>query len=111
MARIVVKVGVGYDSDPEQVRDILLAAANEHSQVLQNPPPRAFLLGFGDNALDFELRCVVAKFDDHLAVNSDLHFAILKRFRETGIEIPYPQREIRFQRGSGGNSSLGENSG
>jgi potassium efflux system protein len=100
MGRIVVKVGVAYDSDPQQVTDLLIALANEHPQVLKNPPPRAFLVAFGDSALDFELRCVVANVDNGLAAKSDLHHAILKRFREAGIEIPYPQREIRLTRES-----------
>jgi small-conductance mechanosensitive channel len=98
MGRIVIKVGVAYDCDPDQVRDILMALANEHPQVLKNPPARAFLTTFGDSALDFELRCVVANVDNGLAVKSDLHYAILKRFREAGIEIPYPQREVRMRR-------------
>jgi potassium-dependent mechanosensitive channel len=100
MGRIVVKVGVGYECDPEQARDILTTLANEHPQVLRTPPPRAFLVAFSDSALDFELRCVVANVENGLAVKSDLHYAILKRFREAGIEIPYPQREIRFRQAS-----------
>ena len=59
--RIIVKVGVGYDSDPDQVRDILLACADEHPRVLKQPPPRALLLGFGDSALEFELRAFVGQ--------------------------------------------------
>jgi potassium-dependent mechanosensitive channel len=98
MGRIVVKVGVAYDTDPEQVSQILTTLAGEHPQVLKNPPPRAFLVAFGDSALDFELRCVVANVDNGLAAKSDLHHAILKRFREAGIEIPYPQRDIRVRR-------------
>jgi potassium efflux system protein len=100
MGRIVVKVGVAYDCDPEQVRDILTGLANEHPQVLKTPPPRAFLVAFGDSALDFELRCVVANVENGPVAKSDLHYAILKRFREAGIEIPYPQREVRFRRES-----------
>jgi potassium efflux system protein len=100
MGRIVVKVGVGYDSDPEQVGAILLALASEHPQVLKNPPPRAFLVAFGDSALEFELRCVVADVDNGLAAKSDLHHAILKRFRAAGIGIPCPQREVRLLSGS-----------
>jgi potassium efflux system protein len=98
MGRIVVKVGVAYDSDPEQVSQILTTLASEHPQVLKNPPPRTFLVAFGDSSLDFELRCVVANVDNGLAAKSDLHHAILKRFREAGIEIPCPQRDIRFRR-------------
>src|SRR5436305_155416 len=63
----------------------------------RSPPPRALLLGFGDSALDFELRCVVANVDEGILVKSDLHFAILRSFRAAGIDIPYPQRELRFR--------------
>ena len=95
MGRIILKIGVDYASDPEQVRDLLLACANEHPQVVDVPPPRALLLNFGDNALEFELRCVVADFDRSLIVKSDLYFAILRRLRAAGIRIPAPQREVR----------------
>jgi len=101
MGRIILKLGVGYDSDPDQVRDMLLACAGEHPQVVKTPPPRVFLLGFGDSALDFELRCVVGHVENNLIVKSDLYFAILRRFRAAGIEIPFPQREIRLLDGKG----------
>jgi potassium-dependent mechanosensitive channel len=65
--------------------------------VVQTSPPSAFLLGFGESALEFELRCIVANVESALSVKSDLHFAILKSFRERGIEIPRPQREIHVQ--------------
>jgi small-conductance mechanosensitive channel len=97
--RIIVKVGVAYDSDPDEVRDILMACACDHPQLLQTPPPRVLLTGFGDSALEFELRCVVANVDYGLTVKSDLHFAILHRFRKAGIEIPFPQREVRVRGG------------
>jgi small-conductance mechanosensitive channel len=94
--RIICKVGVAYGSDADQVRDILLACAREHPLVLATPPPRAFLMAFGDSALEFELRCVVAHVDNGLPVKSDIHFDILRRFRAAGIEIPYPQHEVRI---------------
>jgi small-conductance mechanosensitive channel len=100
MGRIILKIGVDYASDPEQVRDLLLECAHEHPQVLDVPPPRALLLNFGDNALEFELRCVVKDFDWSLIVKSDLYFAILRRLRAAGIRIPAPQREVRVVGGS-----------
>src|SRR6476660_516393 len=97
LGRIVVKVGVGYETDPDRVRDILTDIANAHPQIVQTPPPAAYLLGFGDSALEFELGCVVADVEKGLSVRSDLNYAIIKRFREAGIEIPYPQRELRWR--------------
>jgi small-conductance mechanosensitive channel len=96
VGRIILKVGVDYDSDPEQVHGLLLECAREHPQVVDSPPPRALLLNFGDSALEFELRCVVTDFDRSLIVKSDLYFAILKRLRAAGIRIPAPQREVRL---------------
>ena len=95
LGRIVVKVAVVYESDPVQVRDVLCELARAHPQVVQSPPPAAFLVSLGEKALEFELRCVVADVEKSLTVKSDLHYAILKRFREAAIEIPYPQREMR----------------
>ena len=96
LGRIVVKVGVGYESDPAQVRDILLEIANAHPQIVQSPGPAAFLLGFGDSALEFELRCIVRDVEKGTSVRSDLHYEVIKRFRAAGITIPYPQRELRW---------------
>src|SRR5581483_4425359 len=95
LGRIIVNVNVSYDSDAEKARDILLAIAREHAQVLQSPPPVAQVSGFGDYAVKFELIGVVGNVTQAGAVKSDIYFAILRRFREAGIEIPYPQQETR----------------
>jgi potassium-dependent mechanosensitive channel len=94
--RIIVKVGVAYDSDPDKVRDILLACAGEHPRILAMPAPRALLLAFGDSALEFELRAYVDNVETALLTRSDLHLAILRRFRVAAIVIPCPQREVRL---------------
>jgi small-conductance mechanosensitive channel len=96
MGRVTVKVGVAYDSDVEKVREVLLDCAHTHPQVLETPLPRVFLLGFGDSALEFELRCIVANVENALIVKSDLHFDVLARFKTAGIAIPFPQREVRL---------------
>lgn len=100
LGRISVKVGVGYESDVQLVRDVLLDAARSHSGVLNNPPPLALFTGFGDNALDFELRCVVSRVQESVVIRSDLCFAILEKFRAAGIVIPYPQRELSWREGA-----------
>ena len=97
LGRVLIKVGVGYDSDPEQVRDILAECASSHPQVLQVPPPTVQLASFGDNALQFEVYCIVSDLANRGAIKSDIQFAILKRFRAAGIEIPYPQRDVRIR--------------
>jgi small-conductance mechanosensitive channel len=95
VGRIIVKVGVNYDSVPEKVQQALLDCAAAHPNVLKFPEPRALLLGFGENALEFELRAYVGQVTDGLVVRSDLHIAILKCFRETGIAFPSPQFVLR----------------
>lgn len=85
--RVIVIVNTTYDVDMDGVRDLLVAAACDHPQVIQSPPPRVFLTKFSDNGLQFELRCVVANVDYALTVKSDLHFSILTRFRKAGIGL------------------------
>jgi small-conductance mechanosensitive channel len=87
LGRIIIKVGASYDADPEQVRDILTGIAKAHPQITQTPPPAAYLLGFGANALEFELRCIVLNVDATLTVKSDVHFSIIRAFRDAGIEM------------------------
>jgi small-conductance mechanosensitive channel len=97
--RLSIPVGVAYHSDVEKVRDILVGCASEHAQVLKVPPPRALFLNFGASALEFELRCYLGNIDNILLVRSDLHYAILKGFREAGIEIPFPQHDLHIRSG------------
>lgn len=87
--RVIVAVNVSYDADADEVRDILIGCACDHPQVLRSPPPRVFLMAFGDSYLKFELRCVVANVDYALTVKSDLHFTVLDRLKAAKIGIPY----------------------
>ncbi|MDR3493953.1 MAG: DUF3772 domain-containing protein [Ancalomicrobiaceae bacterium] len=99
--RCVVDVGVTYDADAEQVRKILLAAAEDHPLVTRLPGPAAFLVGFGESALAFRLICAVENVSDAFGVESDLRFTVLGRLKKAGIDIPVPQREISVRQLSG----------
>jgi small-conductance mechanosensitive channel len=79
------------------VRDILLRVAGEHPQVLASPEPFVYLDEFGAHALNFTLYVYLANVSRSLAVRTDLRMAILKAFRATGIEIPYPQAEVHLR--------------
>jgi small-conductance mechanosensitive channel len=94
---IHVKVGVAYDADPEQVIAILTKCAEDHPQVLRVPPPNAALEGFGDSALLFSLNVSVGNVDKAYGVQSDLRVAVLKAFREAGIEIPFNQLDVTLR--------------
>jgi small-conductance mechanosensitive channel len=93
LGRITLKVRVAFGSDVEKVRSILSACALENPKVLRSPPPGVYLMGFGDIGLDFELRCILANVEDALSAKSDLHVAVLHRFRDEGIRIPQPGHE------------------
>ncbi|MEM7216355.1 MAG: mechanosensitive ion channel domain-containing protein [Pseudomonadota bacterium] len=95
--RIIIPVGVGYDSDPAQVQEILLNCAKEHSMVLGRPSPVVYFMDFGASSLDFQLRCFLSDINYSVSVQSDLRFEILKQLRAAKIEIPFPQRDIHIK--------------
>jgi small-conductance mechanosensitive channel len=96
-ARIVLQVGVAYGSDLEKVLGILLEAGQNHAETLEQPPPSAIFLGFGDSSLNFELRVWVPDIGQRLVVRSDLGCYVDRRFREEEIEIPFPQRDLHLR--------------
>jgi small-conductance mechanosensitive channel len=96
--RISLPVGVGYDSDPKEVREILSRIAVQHPDVLPDPAPEIIFLDFGDSSLDFELRVwTIRQVQTPQRLKSDLYFAIFDTFREKGIEIPFPQRDLHLK--------------
>jgi small-conductance mechanosensitive channel len=95
---VKVKIGVGYGSDPEKVREILLDVARAHPQVLTDPAPAVLFQEFGDSSLNFEL---FAWFPGTVmqagGFRSALNFAIFQAMKENDIEIPFPQRDIHIR--------------
>ncbi|HIQ03506.1 MAG TPA: mechanosensitive ion channel [Desulfurococcales archaeon] len=92
-----VDVGISYESSIELAVKAMLEAANEHPLVLENPPPQVLITGFGESSIDLKL---YAWIDDPWLkpiVESDLRHEILRKFREYGVEIPYPRRVIIYQ--------------
>jgi len=97
VGRVQIKVGVAYNSDPERVHEILLEVAREHPQVLTHPEPYVWFSDFGNSSLDFTLFCYALNITRQLGIQTDLRIAILKKFREEGIEIPFPQTDVHFR--------------
>lgn len=95
--RIIIAVGVDYDSDPDEVRQVLLDCVRSNSYVLAYPEPAVYFMNFGDSALEFEVRCYLSDIGMGLSVRSDLRFEIARRFKAAGIEMPFPQRTISFR--------------
>jgi small-conductance mechanosensitive channel len=98
--RASIPVGVAYGTDVEKVRDILLAIAEKNTSVVKSglvPQPTVLFRAFGDSSLNFELRVFLYDIEDRLKVISEINFAIDKAFREQGIEIPFPQRDLHVK--------------
>jgi len=96
--RIRTSVGVSYKEDPHKVIAICIEAAKTHPRVLLDPPPVCLLTGFGDSSVDLELRFWIN--DPNMGVANVRSFVLLKiwdRFKEEGIEIPFPQRDIHVR--------------
>lgn len=106
--RISVPLGVSYGSDPEQVRSVLLRVALEHVDVLNEPPSDVIFGGFGDSSLDFELRVwTTRQVTTPKIIASDLYFRIFAAFKDEGIEIPFPQRDLHLRSVSASLPQLG----
>lgn len=97
--QLLLPVGVGYDSSPPEVRQILLNTALKHQFVQEEPEPNVFFLGFGDSSLDFELAVWISESRQIKQIRSDLYFMIWDALAEHQIEIPFPQRDLNLRRG------------
>jgi potassium-dependent mechanosensitive channel len=97
VTRVPVNVGVAYGSDVQKVLQILTEAGAAHPSVSKAPAPAALFMGFGDSSLDFELRIWVDDISSRLVARSAVLAEIDRRFREEGIEIPFPQRDLNIR--------------
>ncbi len=110
--RLEVSVGVEYGTDAQRVIDLLVAVATEHSEVLDEPEPKALFVGFGDSSLDFLLRVWVGDFEGGFSVRSELAVAIQRALKEAQIGVPFPQRDLHLRTLSPGVASeIGRSSG
>ncbi len=96
---ITMPVSVSYDADPEAVEraltDEMKRAAGEVPGLLSEPAPEVrFIPGFGASSLDFTLICHVREVVDQQPVQHELHKRIFQRFKQEGIEIPFPTRTV-----------------
>lgn len=96
LTRFKVEVGVAYQSDVEQVRNVLISCANQHPEVVQAPEPFVFFTDFAESRLVFSLHFFTRSVYRVEHVKSEIRYAIDKAFREHNISVPFPQREVRF---------------
>lgn len=100
--RVDIEVGVAYDSDLEKAQALILEAASEHERCITEPEPVCFLNEFGDSSINFLLYFWVADVTEgRLRPRSEVMMSIWRKFRDNGIEIPFPQRDLHIRSADG----------
>lgn len=99
--RINVPVGIAYGSDVEKFRRAMMEVALAQPEVLDEPAPNVFFIGFGESSLDFEVAVWTAEMlRNPKRFRSELNYAIERALRQNGIEIPFPQRDLHIRSGT-----------
>jgi potassium efflux system protein len=98
-ARLSVEVGVSYDADVDLVTQTLLRAAEGVEHVLESPKPSVQFTNFGESSLDFRLLVWTDRPRRHPQIKSEIRYRVRRLFREAGIEIPFPQRDLNVRGG------------
>jgi small-conductance mechanosensitive channel len=100
--RMRIPVSISYGDDPEQALAILLEAAKVNPRVLSEPAPAARLIEFADSGINLELRVWYNDPENGVAnIRSDVNIAIWRAFKEAGITIPFPQRDVHLHAAPG----------
>jgi potassium efflux system protein len=99
--RLRIPVGIAYGSDCEKATEIMIRAALENERILKEPKPKTWFCEFGDSSLNFMLLCWIPNAVEKFDVISEVNHAIDRGFREQGIEIPFPQRDLHLRSAEG----------
>lgn len=97
VTRFRIGVGVAYGSDTQKVRQVLHQCADENPEVDHSRPIIIRFSDFGESSLDFELFFWANQTWTIETLKSDIRFEIDRRFREEGIQIPFPQRDLHIR--------------
>jgi len=96
ITRLLIPVGIAYGSDVDKAMQLMLEAAREDVNVIDDPAPSVIFESFGDNSLQIILRCFVCEIDKRVRTISALNQAVNKKFNESGIVIAFPQRDLHI---------------
>ncbi|MDG1572310.1 mechanosensitive ion channel [Robiginitalea sp. M366] len=94
--REAVRVGVAYGSDVQKVTDLLLKSLENQKGILKNPKPFVLFDDFGDSALLFSVHFFINDSFSDPRIKSEIRYRIDALFREHGVTIPFPQRDVHF---------------
>ena len=98
--RLRIPIGVHYDTDLDLATRLGVEAAQSQPRVLGDPAPRCLVKGFGDSAIDLEIRFWIQDADSGVSnIKSAVILEVWQMFREHGIRIPYPQRDVHIRSG------------
>jgi small-conductance mechanosensitive channel len=98
LLRLKIPIGIGYDSDIPQAMELVLAAVADAPRVLADPKPSCLLMGFGDNSVDLQLRLWIRDPENGITnIKSQVLLGVWERFREHGIDLPFPQRVLHHK--------------
>ncbi len=109
--RLTLKVGVSYGSDVKRVTQLLTEVCRANPRVAVEPPPQISFAAYGDSSLDFTIWVYLKTPGDRTPATHELNSAIFETFREHGIEIPFPHRDLYIKEWPGEPGKPGKDSG
>lgn len=101
IGRVIIPVGVSYDSDPHQVIDILLQCASDEQRCLKRPEPSVVFKDYADSALIFEVRFFIRNIGELPKISTEMRLSIWDALKAAHIEISYPQRDLHIRTAPG----------
>jgi small-conductance mechanosensitive channel len=109
VVRACLPVGVSYDAEPEEVREVLVETTERHPDVLEEPPPSVLLREFGDSSVNFELLFFFnCRATTEQKVIGELNYEVWEALEAAGITIPFPQRDLHVKSGQAPQTSRSE---
>ena len=95
--KVNVEIGIAYQSDVDLASNLMIEAAQSEPRVLKDPAPAVLLTSFGESAINLTLGFWIADIENGTALlTSQINRKIWQRFKEEGVEMPFPQREVRI---------------
>ena len=95
--RVVITVGVGYNSDVDIACRLITEICESHPNVLKEPPPTAHFDTFGESTIDIKIRLFLANLESRIQTRHELQTQIHRRFAQAGIDIAFPQRDLHIR--------------